>query len=243
MQQSDFESRRLRGFIKQLLWSHCRIPFRTIYGIPTALLKHIDRAKPLKLIDIGAHQGAFTRGLGFYCQISGALLIEPQPDKANQMKRIFQPPRYQVVEGAVSSTTGTAAFHVHKYDATSSLLAFAKNMPELTALDTSVRTTFQCRTFSLDELASATGFDDAGLVKIDVQGAEHLVLQGAKRFLNQTAKIWIEISFKPLYEASATFFDVYQCLYDRGFKLVEIEPGFRAPNGELLQADALFAKV
>jgi hypothetical protein len=82
----------------------------------------------------------------------------------------------------------------------------------------------------------------ADLLKIDVQGAEHLVIRGGKNALSKTKLVWTEVSFKPLYESSSTFIDLYHALYELGFKLMEISPGFQGPYGELLQADTLFER-
>ena len=229
--------------MKWLLWAQFKIPVRSINGLPTALLRHIEPNRGLHLVDAGAHHGAFTSALARYCPISQALLIEPQPEKANLLKKAFTPPQYMVVEGALSSSTGTADLRIYSNDATTSLLAFENSMPELGKLDTNVQRTIRCQTFTLDDLSQTTGFERADLVKIDVQGAEHAVLLGARQFLSRTSRLWIEISFRPIYHNSATFFDVYGFLQGAGFKLLEIEPGFRAPDGELLQADILFARL
>ena len=78
------------------------------------------------------------------------------------------------------------------------------------------------------------------MLKIDVQGAEAQVLAGASQILNRTRFVWIEFSFKPLYENSPTFFDIFAQMDAAGFGLLELTPEFRAPNREVLQADGLF---
>jgi len=58
--------------------------------------------------------------------------------------------------------------------------------------------------------------------------------------LNRTRFVWIEFSFKPLYENSPTFFDIFAQMDAAGFGLLELTPEFHAPNREMLQADGLF---
>ena len=98
------------------------------------------------------------------------------------------------------------------------------------------------QTITLDDLFGMFDISSADLLKIDVQGAEHLVIRGGQNALRKTERVWTEVSFKPLYESSSTFTDVYHALYELGFSLMEISHGFRGPDGELLQADALFVR-
>ena len=115
-------------------------------------------------------------------------------------------------------------------------------MGELSNIIIGGRTIIRCQTKTLDALASEANMSRIDLLKLDVQGAEHLVLKGGKTILTSTFMIWTEISFKPLYEKSSDFFEIYKILSSIGFKLMEIEPGFRGADGELLQADALFVR-
>jgi hypothetical protein len=101
-------------------------------------------------------------------------------------------------------------------------------------------TKLKVRTEALDKVISECNVDQIELLKIDVQGAEHMVLQSGQDTLKRTRLIFIEFSYKPLYEGSSTFFDLCKIMTDHQFRLVNVQPGFKAKNGELLQGDALF---
>jgi hypothetical protein len=96
------------------------------------------------------------------------------------------------------------------------------------------------QTLTLDNISSAQQLLNIDLIKIDVQGAEHLVLQGGIETLKITRLVYTEFSYKPLYENSSTFFDLYKFFYENNFVLVNVSGGYASPNGELLQGDALF---
>jgi len=69
-----------------------------------------------------------------------------------------------------------------------------------------------------------------------------MVLRGAETSLPSVRMVLSEVSFRPLYEGSAVFADVYDFLRERGFHMVSMEDAFRGTDGELLQADVLFSR-
>ncbi len=98
------------------------------------------------------------------------------------------------------------------------------------------------RAEQLDRPVENSALGSIELLKIDVQGAEHLVFDGAKDTLRAVKLVWCEVSFRPLYRGSSTFDQIYQRMATDNFCLIELESGFRSPGGELLQADALFER-
>ena len=78
-------------------------------------------------------------------------------------------------------------------------------------------------------------------LKLDVQGFEYKVLQGAERFLARVAGIQLELSLVPLYDGERLFHPMLHDLEERGFELWSLVPGFVDPDtGRLLQVDAIF---
>jgi FkbM family methyltransferase len=78
-------------------------------------------------------------------------------------------------------------------------------------------------------------------LKIDTQGAESKVLDGASQTLPRIKGIQIELSFVPLYEGQPLFLDIVHRLLDLGFDIHGILPVFIDPEtGRLLQADGIF---
>jgi hypothetical protein len=78
-------------------------------------------------------------------------------------------------------------------------------------------------------------------LKLDVQGFEHKVLQGAEEFLNRVLGIQIELSLLPLYEGEHLFDPMLHYLEDLGYDLWSVIPGFVDPaTSRLLQVDAIF---
>lgn len=215
------------------------IPYNR-YGLPASLVQYLPRNHKIIFVDIGAHEGHFTKMLQGYCGISQGLLVEAIPEKAERLKNNFLPPIFTVFECAASSSTGITEFEINEAQATSSMLRIRRDMPELSSISLGDPTIIQCKTMSLDDMAKKTAIQEINLLKIDVQGAEHLVLQGASEIIRNTSMVWTETSLKRLYTMSSDFISLYNQFYSLGFKLMELEPGFRGPDRELLQCDALF---
>jgi FkbM family methyltransferase len=227
--------------IKESLCARLNIPYST-HGMPISLSRHLSRDQPISLVDVGAHNGAFTRAVAEYCGVARGILIEPLPEKISMLRQLFPTPKYHVVDCALSSYVGIIDFEVNEATGTSSILNIKRDIPELAAVHLGSRKIIQCPTRTLDDVANEANLNSIDLLKIDVQGAEHLVLLGAEKTLEGTSMVWTEVSFKPLYERSSTFLDIHTLLSDLDFRFMELEPGFRAPDGELLQGDALFIR-
>jgi FkbM family methyltransferase len=78
-------------------------------------------------------------------------------------------------------------------------------------------------------------------LKIDVQGSEWSVLDGANETLSRVAGILCECSFTPLYSGEAQWLSLVQRIEGMGFEIWGVSPGFSDERtGRLLQADFLF---
>jgi FkbM family methyltransferase len=76
-------------------------------------------------------------------------------------------------------------------------------------------------THRLDDIAETAGAD---FLKIDVQGAELLVLEGAAKRLNDILIVHTEVEFLPLYKGQPLFPDIDACLRRHGFLFHTLVP-------------------
>lgn len=78
-------------------------------------------------------------------------------------------------------------------------------------------------------------------LKIDTQGYEKNVLDGAAGLLHEIHGIQIEMSLAPLYQGQSLYMEIVKILSSNGFDLWNIVPGFSDPkSGRLLQMDGIF---
>jgi hypothetical protein len=85
---------------------------------------------------------------------------------------------------------------------------------------------------------------DRVLLKIDTQGYERQVLDGAARSLPRLAGLQLELSLVPLYEGEATWLAMIERLARDGFEPRLLIPGyFDRHLVRLLQVDGVFFRV
>jgi FkbM family methyltransferase len=138
--------------------------------------------------------------------------------------------------------------YVNNDDATSSLFPLNTEhnarFNHISTLET-VRTE-RIATYPLDEVLPAGPID---FLKLDVQGAELMVLKGAQSSLRQAAVVHCEVEFSPIYRDQPLYPEIQIELAAYGFYLVDLlvpgryhyltESGVVAPD-HLLWADAVF---
>jgi FkbM family methyltransferase len=81
----------------------------------------------------------------------------------------------------------------------------------------------------------------AAFLKIDTQGFEWAVLDGAREILPHVKGVLVELSLVPLYEGQHLWREVIDRLAVEGFTLWAFKPVFSDPlNGRTLQVDGIF---
>jgi hypothetical protein len=93
----------------------------------------------------------------------------------------------------------------------------------------------------LDDYAHEQRLGEVYLLKIDVQGFELEVLEGAVELLRRTDYVFVEAGIRPLYEGAPRFTGVYDWLDAHGFHLISMRAWHRG-NQTLVETDMLFRR-
>jgi FkbM family methyltransferase len=234
----------LRRKIKHSLLDRWRVPHSPISGVPPCVFQRFRNLGPITLVDIGAHKGWFTTGMNSVCSVKDALLIEPIGALAQELASDPALSDYRILDCAVSDFDGEIEMKIFpEAPYMSSVLTLDRSVDDVaeTAKTNAVCVLRPAR--KLDTIAAGFAPTAIDLIKIDVQGLEHLVINGGRETLSRTKAVYTEVSFRPIYLGSSLFFDIHALLQTHGFMMIDLEPGFRSRSGELLQADALFVKA
>ena len=203
--------------------------------IEMAVVKKLLDKSVISVVDVGAHNGDFIERVKKSFEIQQAVLFEPIPDCFDKLTQKY--PNYKIISQVVQDTIGSITFNINEQKQTSSMFDFL-DIEELSNINKAIQNQIQVEAVTLDIVLEQFGTVD--LLKVDVQGAEHLVFRGGVNVLSKTEVIYVEVSFKRLYKQSSDFSDIYSLLDKEGFLLKDIFPGHRSERGELLQANAIF---
>lgn len=199
------------------------------------------------VIDVGAHLGQFGRLLR-ECGYDGPILsFEPVlPVFAALVKTCSDDPRWDAHRIALGSRDGTGLINVARSTDFSSFLVpnpfSLQEFDGFTSVDRQERVPLR----RLDSVVASYVPADADLrlfLKIDTQGWELEVLEGAEETLPRVAGLVCELSMKPLYEEMPRYHELAAFLDARHFEVTDIFPVSRASDRTLIDADCVFVRA
>ncbi len=177
-----------------------------------------------RIFDVGAHVGQTTRRLVKRFPEATVFSFEPDPDSFKALERA-SPAGVQCHSIALGSKNGAATLHRYGLDQTNSLL---RKSPEAEryVVDSSYFANVgevPVRVSTLDTFCEEHNVPGIDFLKIDAQGYELEVLKGASRMLGKPIPaIYLEINFVRYYVGQPLFQEVYEFLYQHGYRLVGI---------------------
>ena len=191
-----------------------------------------------RILDVGAARGTFTdRAMGCF-EVERVWLIEANPDAAAALQRKYaDDPRCKVIPRAMAATAGDVRLHIAAHAGSSAVQFGAVPLP---AAQTERVVTVPA--LSLDDLFQEEHIDQIDLMKVDIQGAERMMIQGGQQALKRVRLIYIEVLFEADSPTAALFGELHELLSTAGFRLRLLHRFRHDPNGFLQHGDALYER-
>ena len=196
---------------------------------------------PKTILDIGANRGMFSKCAHYVFPDAFIFAFEPLNDCYEELVGLARSiQNIECYNVAISDRDGESVIHRSSYDYSSSLLEM-DDLHKAAFPQSGQERVEKIKLERLDAILANKCITRPLLMKIDVQGYETFVLDGAVQTLQQTDYIICEMSFRSLYREQGLFDEVYQKLVNKGFQFVGHVAELQHPKtGEVLQIDGLF---
>ena len=181
------------------------------------LVSHLALEEPVHVVDVGAspiegdapYKELLENGL---CRVTG---FEPQQDALAELNA-----RKSAQETYLPYAMGggeKVKLHIYRHGGFTSVFAINEKVIRMIGRfrrATRLQKTVDMETKRLDDLPEVAGID---FLKIDVQGAEKLIIENGPESLKNAVAVQTEVRFIPLYEGEPTFGDLDNTLKKQGF--------------------------
>jgi FkbM family methyltransferase len=209
------------------------------------------RARVSCALDVGAHRGEFALTLRRAGYNGAVVSFEPNPDAARILRvRARRDGAWWVHDYALGRETADAVLHRPAETPFASLRPTLPYGPRRFGSRVEPRDAIQVRVRRLDDVFDAVAPRSVNpaapgplLLKIDTQGSDLDVLEGAARILPFVAVLVMEFSLIPLYEGAPRLPEVLQYVEAAGFSLLAAVPvGHDTTSGTVIELDGCLVR-
>jgi FkbM family methyltransferase len=194
--------------------------------------------RPFVIADIGA-RGGIEPVWSSLASIAEFIAFEPDAEECARLEAAQgadASQRISYVPRAIGGATGKRILHRTKFPYSSGFFAGNKIwMDRFTYTTLDVVDQIEVDTISLDDFVSDYPRDHIDFIKIDVEGAEHEVLAGAKRMLKSHKVLGIktELWWDPIVKGQPSFAEIDTLLRESGFRFYDLALHYVYPRSVL----------
>ena len=206
----------------------------------------LDYHKIDLVLDVGANVGQYAKSLRELGYSGRIISFEPLSSAYSQLKAASKKdPLWQIAtQTAIGNQEGEIIINIAGNSQSSSALpmldAHLESAPQSAYSGSETVKLSRLDTIAKDYITTQ---NESIFLKIDVQGLEKQVIEGATAILPLVKGIKLELSLVPLYEGQVLFKEMIDIIEKLGYELYGIEPGFTAEKtGKMLQMDGIFFK-
>lgn len=207
------------------------------------LLKFLSDNNINDCFDVGANVGQYARLLrssGFKGNIYS---IEPQSTAFKiLLKNASANKRWKAFHFGLGDKDGKSIINISKNSVSSSILDIHDYVVKV-APGTEYISKEEIQIKRLDTFLKEINFKEKFFLKLDAQGFEWKILEGAENCWDNIYALQVESSCVANYKDEKLFDEMKEYIQSRGFYLSSLESGFYDPaTGRLLQAEMIFLK-
>ena len=197
------------------------------------------------VIDVGANAGQYgmeIRRNGYGGRI---VSFEPATEAFARLQEACRPdPFWTARQVAVGSAPGAATLNLAANEGKSSSFLDQRDVSFGTTSTMRYVGTETVEVTTLERIGPELASEhDRVVVKIDVQGLELEVLDGAGSFLEHVRAIETELSLYPMYQDQPGWGELCDRIGGFGFVFFAVDPGYSDPrSGRLIEMDGLFVR-
>lgn len=221
------------------------------FGIQIAKFESTDVGRRMKIVehyninvlfDVGANTGQYATNMRKAGYAQKIISFEPLKNAFELLKlNAAKDTNWIILNYALGEKDWRGSINIAGNSQSSSILNMLpehiKSAPESIYLS---REEIEIKKFD-SIFNSFCSTEDNIMVKIDTQGYEKKVLEGALNFMPFMKILQIEMSLIPLYENELVMIEMIGFLDKKGFQLFSLENGFSdLKTGQLLQVDGIF---
>lgn len=197
------------------------------------------------VFDIGANAGQFSSGIREHGYTGKIISFEPLSSARKKLLVIASHYRDWTVHDrcAIGDQDGEVEINISGNSVSSSVLPMLE-LCSSAAVGSAYIDSERVPISKLDTISHHYLTPESNLfIKIDTQGFEWQVLDGASETLQRAHGVLCELSLVPLYDGQRLWRDIVERLETKGFMLWAIQKGFTDPRtGQTLQMDGIFLR-
>ena len=193
------------------------------------------------VLDVGANRGQFSAAAAHQFPDATIHAFEPLLAAAARMRKsVGARANIRLWEFALGAKSGSRQFYEYEYSHISSFLPIRDGNQNPKYCDAS-GTRISVRVERLDALGLDLSHGPV-LLKIDAQGAEREVLEGAAGVLAQVDLVLLEVPFEQLYEGQPLFDELHDTLHEFGYRLDAPLATHHGHAGRIIEMDVLYRR-
>lgn len=196
------------------------------------------------LFDIGAHYGESAQRILEVLPNAKIDCFEPTPDSFGRLVDSFgKSSNVSAHQIALSDSNGKAIFNLSQNEQTNSLLDSEQQLPEMVVSAMSPLGQIEVETVRLDDWVDRNPRLGPIAAKVDVQGAELMLLKGGEKVFREKVEfVLCEASLAPVYQGQSTLWSLNSTFASLGFELYFIYPCIAEKSGQAVWTDAAWIK-